>query len=53
MPTLIFDDGMDVESWNAWLALRTRVSMSAIGSVIVMTCCLFLTPVSGRSRTWC
>src|SRR3954468_24376291 len=30
------DDGMVVESWYAWLAFRIRVSMSAIGSVIVM-----------------
>src|SRR5699024_8732186 len=28
--------GMDTTSWYAELALRTRVSMSAIGSVIVM-----------------
>src|SRR4051794_8346923 len=33
-----FDDGMAAESWYAWLALRRRVSMSAIGSVIVMAC---------------
>src|SRR3954454_24424739 len=31
-----FDDGMVAASWYAWLALRSRVSMSAIGSVIVM-----------------
>src|SRR5690242_19875224 len=30
-------------SWYAWLALRRRVSMSAIGSVIVMT---FVEPFS-------
>src|SRR4051812_40527993 len=30
-----FDDGMVAESWYAWLAFRIRVSMSAIGSVIV------------------
>src|SRR3954463_9387202 len=36
-----FDDGMVAASWYAWLALRSRVSMSAIGSVIVMgVCCL-------------
>jgi hypothetical protein len=28
--------GIATESWYAWLALRRRVSMSAIGSVIVM-----------------
>src|SRR5437763_8910151 len=27
---------MDTRSWYAWLALRRRVSMSAIGSVIVI-----------------
>src|SRR4051812_25629181 len=29
---------MTAASWYAWLALRRRVSMSAIGSVIVMAC---------------
>src|SRR3954451_15765599 len=29
---------MTAASWYAWLALRRRVSMSAMGSVIVMTC---------------
>src|SRR5215217_4989000 len=33
-----FEDGMVAESWYAWLAFRSRVSMSAIGSVIVMAC---------------
>src|SRR3954470_18761752 len=33
-----FDDGMTAVSWYAWLALARRVSMSAIGSVIVMAC---------------
>src|SRR3712207_5088313 len=31
-----FEDGMRTSSWNATLAFRSRVSMSAIGSVIVM-----------------
>src|SRR3954452_16202658 len=31
-----FDDGMVAASWYAEFALRSRVSMSAIGSVIVM-----------------
>src|SRR3954447_255314 len=31
-----FDDGMVAESWYAAFAFRNRVSMSAIGSVIVM-----------------
>src|SRR3712207_5361527 len=38
MCVLSFDDGMVVESWYAWLAFLIRVSMSAIGSVIVMGC---------------
>src|SRR5829696_6707545 len=38
MCVLSFEDGMVAESWYAWLALRSRVSMSAIGSVIVMAC---------------
>src|SRR3954451_10991889 len=32
-----FEDGMTAASWYAWLAFRRRVSMSAIGSVIVMS----------------
>src|SRR5919112_1123548 len=32
-----FEDGMAAESWYAWLAFRRRVSMSAIGSGIVMS----------------
>src|SRR4051794_39348385 len=38
MCVLSFDDGMTAESWYAALALRSRVSMSAIGSVMVMAC---------------
>src|SRR3954454_10109943 len=38
MCVLSFEDGMTAESWYAWLAFRRRVSMSAIGSVIVMAC---------------
>src|SRR4051794_18418448 len=30
-----FEEGMRTSSWNAMFAFRTRVSMSAIGSVIV------------------
>src|SRR5215218_1814089 len=30
-----FDDGISTSSWNAVFALRRRVSMSAIGSVIM------------------
>src|SRR6478735_2317223 len=33
-------------SWYAWLALRRRVNMSAIGSVIVMVLGYFLAVVS-------
>src|ERR1044071_7050995 len=36
MFALIFEKGMVTLSWYAWLALRRRVSMSAIGSVVVM-----------------
>jgi hypothetical protein len=36
MCALIFEYGMPVESWYAEFAFRRRVSMSAIGSVIVM-----------------
>src|ERR1700752_1612690 len=36
MFALIFEKGIVTLSWYAWLALRRRVSMSAIGSVIVM-----------------
>ena len=36
MPVLIFECGMATVSWYAELALRRRVSMSAIGSVMVM-----------------
>jgi hypothetical protein len=34
--TTLLDDGMVVDSLKAEFALRTRVSMSAIGSVIVI-----------------
>src|SRR4051812_26915633 len=37
---------MGTLSWYAWLALRTRVSMSAIGSVIVIGRQAFLAAVS-------
>src|SRR3954451_5134847 len=50
-----FDDGMVAASWYAWLALRSRVSMSAIGSVIVMGVVLPLSPrflVRWVSETW-
>ena len=36
MWALIFECGMHTVSWYAEFALRRRVSMSAIGSVIVM-----------------
>src|SRR3954452_8605406 len=36
MFALIFEKGIVTLSWYAWLAFRRRVSMSAIGSVIVM-----------------
>jgi hypothetical protein len=37
MWALSFEFGIDTESWCAEFALRRRVSMSATGSVIVMT----------------
>src|SRR5947199_1136147 len=33
--SLSFDDGISTSSWNAMFAFRSRVSMSAIGSVIM------------------
>ncbi|GGO74622.1 hypothetical protein GCM10012289_47760 [Nonomuraea cavernae] len=36
MCALIFEYGIDTLSWYAEFALRRRVSMSAMGSVIVM-----------------
>src|ERR1700712_324912 len=41
--------GIVTESWYAWLALRRRVSMSAIGSVIVMALSA-LSPLRFRTR---
>src|SRR5687768_8913605 len=41
-PCLSLLYGMETASWYAWLALRRRVSMSAIGSVIVMAARPFL-----------
>src|SRR6476620_4190087 len=41
-PCLSLLYGMETASWYAWLALRRRVSMSAIGSVIVMAARRFL-----------
>src|SRR5660397_69355 len=49
MFALSFEWGMDTEVWYAMLALRSRVSMSAIGSVIVMSESLFLIVVSRRT----
>src|SRR5688500_9802452 len=50
MCVLSFEDGMAAESWYAWLAFRSRVSMSAIGSVIVMGCGASLAAVPHVSR---
>ena len=46
MCDLIFEYGMPTVSWYAELAFRTRVSMSAIGSVIDMAALAFLAVVS-------
>ena len=58
MCDLILEYGMPTVSWYAELALRRRVSMSAIGSVIDMAVVAFLAVVSflpacypGRPRT--
>src|SRR5215218_5652168 len=50
MCVLSFEDGMTAESWYAWLAFRRRVSMSAIGSVIVMSGVASLAAVPHVSR---
>src|SRR5829696_4432691 len=50
MCVLSFEDGMTAVSWYAWLAFRRRVSMSAIGSVIVMACVASLAAVPHVSR---
>ena len=47
MCALILEYGMATVSWYAELALRRRVSMSAIGSVIDMAVLAFLAVVSG------
>src|SRR5215467_2005645 len=49
MFALIFEYGIETRSWYAWLALRRRVSMSAIGSVMVM--CLFDLSCRGSRST--
>lgn len=46
MCALILEYGIVTVSWYAEFALRRRVSMSAIGSVIVMADWPFLTAVS-------
>ena len=46
MCDLIFEYGMPTVSWYAEFAFRRRVSMSAIGSVIVMAALAFLAAVS-------
>ena len=46
MFALSFEYGIDTESWNAELALRRRVSMSAMGSVIDIGRLPFLVAVS-------
>ena len=45
MWVLILLDGMPTSSWYAELAFRMRVSMSAIGSVMVMVAGAFLAVV--------
>src|SRR5215469_9589011 len=50
MCDLILEYGMPTVSWYAELALRRRVSMSAIGSVIDMAVLAFLAVVSLLAR---
>src|SRR6516225_12227193 len=45
-----FEAGTSTFGWRAWIALRTRVSMSAIGSVI-MSVLLSLLP-TGFNHSW-
>ncbi|GAA2450155.1 hypothetical protein GCM10010191_79960 [Actinomadura vinacea] len=52
MCALIFEYGIDTESWYAEFALRRRVSMSAIGSVIVMGFRPSLATVSSGTSPW-
>ncbi|GAA4073769.1 hypothetical protein GCM10022214_32910 [Actinomadura miaoliensis] len=53
MCALIFEYGIATLSWYAEFALRRRVSMSAIGSVIVMAYWPSLATVSSvRPNTW-
>jgi hypothetical protein len=52
MCDLIFEYGIPTVSWYAELALRRRVSMSAIGSVIDMAVLAFLAAVSKVSWTY-
>src|ERR1700753_3326290 len=49
MCDLIFEYGIPTVSWYAELALRRRVSMSAIGSVIDMAVLAFLAAVSAKA----
>ena len=49
MCDLIFEYGIPTVSWYAELALRRRVSMSAIGSVIDMAVLAFLAAVSVKA----
>jgi hypothetical protein len=52
MCDLIFEYGMPTVSWYAELAFRSRVSISAIGSVIDMAVLAFLAAVSVLARTY-
>src|SRR5215203_552917 len=47
--TLIFEFGISARSCSAWLALRIRVSMSAIGSVSIV---LSLPGALGHARDY-
>src|SRR5450759_873911 len=49
--TSFFDDGMETELWNALFAFLIRVSMSAIGSVMLMLDTSY-GPVELLTRWW-
>src|ERR1035438_5178380 len=44
------DAGTSTFGWRAWIALRTRVSMSAIGSLVIVLLLHFLPASLGHTR---
>src|ERR1039458_3254064 len=43
--------GTSTFGWRAWIALRTRVSMSAIGSLVIILLLHFLPASLGHTRS--